>query len=92
MIRKYLIFGKQVFLSSTRRELQLEQEVHSPIEIKMPVEVLWKCNEILKDAEYLQSVNEDQNKIKDRYKVLLKLVTPYAVLEKDRIWLLEQDS
>lgn len=92
MIRKYLIFGKQVFLSSARRELQSDEDVPAPIEIRMPIEVFWDCEEIIRNAEYMQSTGEDPNRIKDTYTSLLKLVTPYAVLEKDRIWLLEQTS
>ncbi|MCX6125630.1 MAG: hypothetical protein NTV34_12925 [Proteobacteria bacterium] len=91
MIRKYIIFGKQVFLSSARREVQTEEETQEPIELRMPIDILWKCEVIIREAEFLQSMAEDPNKIKDTYKSLLKLVTPYAVFEKDRTWLLEQE-
>ena len=92
MIRKYLIFSKQVFLSSVAREIPAGDEAMTPIELRLPVEVLWKGQEILKEAEYLLSINEDQVRVKDMYKRLLKLMMPYAVLEKDRLWLLEQSS
>lgn len=92
MIRKYLIFGKQVFLSSAPREVHADEEVQPNIELRMPIEVFWQCEEIIKNTEYMQSTNEDLNRVKDSYKLLLKVVTPYAVLEKDRIWLLEQND
>lgn len=90
MIRKYLIFGKQVYLSSIRREIPSEEELPSGIEVRVPLDVLWKGQDILKHAEYLQSIGEEQSRILDTYKTLLKLMAPYAVLEKDRLWLYEQ--
>ena len=90
MIRKFLIFGKQVFLSSTQREVPMEEDTQPPIELKMPVEILWKGQDIIREAEFMLSNNEDQIRVKDTYMRLLKLVTPYAVFEKDRIWLHEQ--
>jgi hypothetical protein len=92
VIRKYIIFGKQVFLSSSPREIQVGEDLASPIELKMPVEVLWDAEEIIKQAEYMLAISEDQAKVKDTYKELLRILTPYAVMEKDRLWLLEQIS
>ncbi len=89
MIRKYLIFGKQVFISSAKFEIQTDEAVPSPIELRLPIEIFWESEKLVKKAEFLQSMNEDANRIKDAYKELLVLVTPYAVLEKDRLWLLE---
>ncbi len=90
MIRKYIIFGKQVYLSSMRREIPSEEELPTAIEVRIPLEVLWKGQEIMKQAEYLLSIGEEQSRILDTYKGLLKLLSPYAVLEKDRLWLYEQ--
>lgn len=90
MIRKYLIFGKQVYLSSIRREVPSEEEVPGGIEVRIPLDILWKAQEILKQAEYLQSIGEEQSRILDTYKTLLTLMAPYAVLEKDRMWIYEQ--
>ncbi len=90
MIRKYLIFGKQLVLSSTRFELPREDGVPGPIEVKLPVEELWKAQDILKNVDLLQATGEDPHTIKDSYQELLKLLIPYCVSEKDRSWIYEQ--
>lgn len=90
MIRKFLIIGKQITLSSTRYEITREDGVPPPIEIKMPVEVLWQAQEILKKAESQISTGEDNQTVKDTYSKLLRLLIPHAALEKDRVWLLDQ--
>lgn len=90
MIRKYLIFGKQLILSSTRFEIPREEGTPAPMEIKLPVEELWKAQEILKKVDLLQSTGEDAHTIKDEYSALLKLLIPYCTSEKDRAWLYEQ--
>lgn len=60
------------------------------IEVRIPLDVLWQGQEILKRAEYLQSIGEEQSKVLETYQSLLKLMAPYAVLEKDRLWIYEQ--
>ena len=73
-----------------QREVPIDEDTQPPIELRMPLDILWKGQEIIKEAEFMLSNNDDQVRIKDTYKRLLKLVTPYAVLEKDRTWLHEQ--
>ena len=90
MIRKYLIIGKQITLSSARYEITREDGVPPPIEIKMPVEVLWQAQEILKKAENQLSSGEDTQTVKDTYSKLLRLLSPHTASEKDRAWLLDQ--
>jgi hypothetical protein len=90
MIRKFLIIGKQLILSSTRFEIAREDGVPPPIEVKLPVEVLWEAQEILKKAEHQLSNGEDTATVKDTYEKLIKLLLPHCVLEKDRVWLYEQ--
>jgi hypothetical protein len=90
VIRKYLIIGKQISLSSARYEVTRDDGVPPPIEIKMPVEVLWQAQEILKKAESLISSGEDTQTVKDTYSKLLRLLIPHTTSEKDRAWLLDQ--
>jgi hypothetical protein len=90
VIRKYLIIGKQITLSSARFDVTRDDGVPPPIEIKMPVEVLWQAQEILKKAESLISAGEDTQTIKDTYSKLLRLLIPHTTSEKDRAWLLDQ--
>ena len=87
MIRKYLIIGKQITLSSTRFEVNRDDGVPPPIEIRMPVEVLWQAQEILKKAEHQAASGEDVQSVKDTYSKLISLLIPYTSSEKDRTWL-----
>jgi hypothetical protein len=90
LIRKYLIIGKQVILTSTRFDIAREDGVPGPIEVKLPIEVLWQAQDILKSAELQLSSGEDTHTVKDTYEKLLKMLIPYCSLEKDRVWLYEQ--
>ena len=90
MIRKYLIIGKQVILTSTRFDIAREEGVPGPIEVKLPIEILWQAQEFLKIAELQLASGEDSHTVKDTYEKLLKLMIPYCALEKDRVWLYEQ--
>jgi hypothetical protein len=90
LIRKYLIIGKQVVLTSTRFDLAREEGVPPPIEVKIPVEILWQAQEVLKSAELQLASGEDSHTVKDTYEKLLRMLIPYCSLEKDRVWLYEQ--
>ncbi|MCX6117246.1 MAG: hypothetical protein NT027_06875 [Proteobacteria bacterium] len=79
-------------MSSAPREIQTGEDVPQPIELKLPLEVLWQAEEVIRSAEYMLSSSEDQSRIKDTYKKLLQILTPYAVSEKDRTWLFEQGN
>lgn len=87
MIRKYLIIGKQITLSSTRFDMAGEDGTPGPIELRLPVDVLWKAQEFMKEAEIQLSSGEDPQTVKDTYARLIKLLTPYCASEKDRTWL-----
>jgi len=85
LIRKYLILGKQIQLSSTMHVVSSDDESNAyPIEIKLPVETFWKAEEMIKQAEYQLSSGEDPQTIKDTYMKLLKLLAPHCTTEKDR--------
>lgn len=84
MIRKYLILGKQIQLSSTMYVVSGEEGNTHPIEVKLPIETFWKAEEILKQAEYQLSSGEDSQMVQDTYTKLLKLLAPHCTTEKDR--------
>jgi hypothetical protein len=90
VIRKFLIIGKQITLSSTRFEVSRDDGVPPPIEIKMPVEVLWQAQDILKKAEHQSASGEDLQSVKDTYSDLIRLLIPHTTSEKDRAWLIDQ--
>lgn len=87
VIRKYLILGRQLSLSSTRFEIALEEGAPGPIEVRAPVDVLWKAQELLKQSEIQISSGEDPHAIKETHTKVLKLLIPHCTSEKDRTWL-----
>jgi hypothetical protein len=90
VIKKYLIIGKHITLSSTRFEVAREDDAPGPIEVRAPVDVIWKAQEILKEAEIQLSSGEGSQAIKDTYSRLLKLLAPHCTAEKDRLWVYQQ--
>ena len=84
VIRKYLILGKQIQLSSTMHVVEGDEGNTHPIEVKLPVETYWKAEEMIKQAEYQLSAGEDSQTVKDTYMKLLKLLAPHCTTEKDR--------
>ena len=90
MIKKYLIIGKQITLSSTRYEFAREDDAPGPIEIKAPVDVFWEAQEILKEADRQHSLGDGPQMVKDTYAKLLKLLAPHCTSEKDRVWVYQQ--
>jgi hypothetical protein len=90
VIRKFLIIGKQITLTSTRFEIVREEGVPAPIEVRAPVEVFWEAQRLLKSAESLLAAGEDMNSVKDVYEKVLRVLIPHCSLEKDRVWMYEQ--
>jgi hypothetical protein len=90
MIKKYLIIGKQVSLSSTKFEVPRDGDAPGPIELKAPIEVFWRAQEILKEAELQLSSGQGPQVVKDTYDRLYKLLAPHCTIEKDRLWVYQQ--
>ena len=87
MIRKFMVNGRHTFLSAKRYESDEDTYV---LELLMPVEVFWKAEGVVKHCDYLLANSEDRVAINDEYRKLYKIVLPYAVHEKDRVWLLDR--
>jgi len=90
MIRKFLVVGKQMYLTSIKRDLGQENVMTT--ELLMPVETYWKVKELLRKADYMQASGEDQAGINEMYRRVLKEVMNCGVQEKDRVWLLEKSK
>jgi len=90
LIRKYRVAGKQVYLTSTKREGSGDGSHVS--EILMPVEVYWKIRDVLKDADYGMAAGEDANSISELHRKVFAELKKYAVHEKDRVWLHERST
>lgn len=85
MIRKYLVCTRQLHLSTKRLD---ESGTKAPVvELLLPIKVFWEVEELMKTMDYLIASNEDPIIINDSVLKIYKKVAPYAVNEKDRIFL-----
>jgi hypothetical protein len=90
MIRKFLVVGKQMYLTAIKRDLGSEPVTVT--ELLMPVETYWRIKEMLRKADYLIAAGDDPAGVAEIYRKVLKEVVNYGVAEKDRIWLLEKSK
>ena len=88
MIRKYLVCGKQVFMASHKAEV--EREGLYIVETLLPIRVFWKAQKLVEKSEYMIATGEDQSAITEVYLDLFRLIVPYSVMEKDRLWLYDK--
>ncbi|NDE13451.1 hypothetical protein EBZ80_00780 [bacterium] len=85
MIRKYLVIGNRISLASTRRDSI--QATGPLIELLMPIDVYWQLEEEFKKYDMMASEGDDTMVLAELNKKILSRVIPYAVNEKERIWL-----
>lgn len=88
MIKKYLVVGRQIFISSKKQEGK--DEKIRELEILMPIETFWKIEKMLKEADYLIATGNEKVSVQETYKKIITAVAPYAVSEKDRVWLYDK--
>lgn len=85
MIRKYLVIANRISLASTQRD---SIKTTGPlIELLMPVDIYWQIEDQLKQYDLKASSGDDSTVLDDLNKKIMRLVIPYAVSEKDRLWL-----
>ena len=82
-----MVCGKQIFLTSMKRD---DADGQRPIELSLPIETFWEVQEILKEADYMIAQSEDRSLLSSRYLDLYRKVLPYAVNERDRLWLMDK--
>ena len=85
MIRKYLVVGRHIYISSKKREAK--DDTLRELEVFLPIEVFWKVEKILSQADYLIATGDENVSVQETYKRVLAAVSGYAVSEKDRAWL-----
>jgi len=90
MIRKFLVVGKQMYLTAIKRDLGSDPVTVT--ELLMPVETYWRIKEMLRKADYLIASGDDPAGVAEIYRKVLKEVVNYGVAEKDRAWLLEKSK
>jgi hypothetical protein len=90
LIRKYLICSRHLFLSSAKHD---EPGNKVPIvELLLPIKDFWELEELMKSMDYLIASNEDPILVNETVQKIFKKVAPYAVNEKDRIFLYAKAS
>lgn len=83
MIRRYLVYGKQLFLTS--RRLEEAEGVKAPIvELLLPLKLFWELEETLKRIDYMIVTNEDPVVVNDWQRKVLQKIVSYTTTEKDR--------
>jgi hypothetical protein len=88
MIRKFLICGKHIFLSSKKLEDQGEKT--PTCELLLPIDLFWQLEAMLKKIDYLLTADEDAVIVNELYHRVYTKAAKYAVLEKDRAFLYEK--
>jgi hypothetical protein len=85
MIRKFLVISNRISLASTRRE---SIQANGPlIELLMPIDVYWQFEEEFKKYDQMAADGDDNMVLAELNKKILKQLIPYAVNEKERVWL-----
>ena len=90
MIRKYLVCGKQLYIQS--KKFDALQEIGQIVELFMPIEKYWEAEDLMKNANYLLASGEPNSDIVAAYKKVFALCAPFAVTEKERIWLYDKSK
>ena len=88
MIKKVLMCGRPVFFAKQKKEV-LGRD-YMAVEVEFPIETFWKIEQSIKDADFLLANGKEQLEINDLYKKIYKECAPFAVSEKDRIWLYQK--
>lgn len=85
MIRKFLVCGKQIFLSSKKLE---DTAAKTPVlELLLPITLFWEVEKVLQRIDYLIAAGEDPVLVNEQVRKIFKKVVKYVVLEKDRVFL-----
>lgn len=90
MIRKYLIYGKQLYLAQNRANLTSEADLI--FELLLPTEHFVTLREMLREADYKMASGEDRTAMLAHYRKVMKFASRFAVLEKDRSWLIQHGT
>src|SRR5690606_13027048 len=88
LITKYLVQGKQLFFASQPPDAQLG--LGKGMELKMPLEIFWESEKLLKRIDYLLASGEPNTEVQIEIKRLYKLLSPFCVVEADRTWMIER--
>lgn len=80
MFRRYLSIGN---IPEMRADPIQVDKVGNELEVLMPIDVYWEIEEIIKEIRYARIQGNSGQRLWTRFS---KLVYPYIVNEKDRLW------
>ncbi|MDD9950816.1 MAG: hypothetical protein OXT67_04550 [Zetaproteobacteria bacterium] len=90
MIRKFLIVGKHIYLSTTKIEDEFGHQKN--IDLVMPINVYWQALDEIRRADYLIVSGEPQADTTEIYRKIFRILRPYTVYEVDRTYLIRNSS
>jgi hypothetical protein len=80
-----------MYLSNKRAEEgNLDKNLPPVIELLLPIETYWELKEQFKLLDFYLSSNDDPTAVSELTNKIIKKALPYAVYEKDRIFLKEK--
>ncbi len=88
MIHKYLVAGNQIYFASLKQEIA--EDKFRIVELLMPHTIFNNAQGQLQKFNYLRSSNAEAIQIKSASIALYKKIAPYAINEKDRLWLYQK--
>jgi len=77
-----------VFFSPQKRDVPGKD--FYAVEVEMPVDKYWEVEELIKTLIYLSANSDDSVKVQELLKKIHKILAPFAISEKDRVFLYEQ--
>ena len=75
-------------MTSVRQDQQEGQVM--VLDIVMPIRVFWQVKDVLRRIDYHYASQEHPLVIQETLRQIFRLIAPYAIFEKDRVWLHEQ--
>lgn len=79
MLHRFLTLSQ---IPELRTEPSSPEAGMTDVEILIPVEVLWRMEELIKELKFLRSAGYSTSRVNNK---LLTLMKPYIVNERDRI-------
>ena len=80
MMHRFLALGQ---LPELRTEPNSPEKAIPELELLLPVEIYWQMGELIKELKYLRNAGQSTAR---HYNILQRLIAPFIVLERDRLW------
>lgn len=71
---------------------ELSEENYAIFDMIMPIRAYWGAKDLLVQADYLSAHGAEVVELQDVFKKVFRHLAPYAVFEKDRLWLIKHSK